>query len=75
MSHQNGLSNNGTETTGFTEPDDGGDRVQKESEMSRMHGWYQTEEVQEFRMLAEFAYHRYGQLKCLDRRVPSSGSE
>src|SRR5215471_17600903 len=32
MSHQHGLSNNGTQTTGFTEPDDGDDRVQKESE-------------------------------------------
>jgi hypothetical protein len=32
MSHQHGLSNNGTETTGFTEPDDSDDRVQKESE-------------------------------------------
>src|SRR5215813_12902283 len=32
MSHQNGLSNNATETTGFTEPDDGDDRIQKESE-------------------------------------------
>src|SRR5215471_16982829 len=26
--------------------------------MSRMHAWYQTEEAEEFRMLAEFAYHR-----------------
>ena len=26
--------------------------------MSRMHGWYQIEEAQEFRTLAEFAYHR-----------------
>src|SRR5262244_2569808 len=32
MSHQNGLSNNATETTGFTEPDDGDDRIQKENE-------------------------------------------
>src|SRR5262245_6463814 len=32
MSHQNGLSNNATETTGCTEPDDGDDRIQKESE-------------------------------------------
>src|SRR5215471_3537339 len=32
MSHQNGLTNNATETTGFTEPDDGDDRIQKESE-------------------------------------------
>src|SRR5215813_2026347 len=32
MSHQNGLSNNGTETTGFKESDDDGDGVQKESE-------------------------------------------
>src|SRR5262249_1450940 len=32
ISHQNGLSNNATETTGFTEPDDGDDRIQKESE-------------------------------------------
>src|SRR5215831_9271706 len=32
LSHQNGLSNNATETTGFTEPDDGDDRIQKESE-------------------------------------------
>src|SRR5262245_52863431 len=32
MSHQNGLSNNGTETTGLTEPDDSDDSVQKESE-------------------------------------------
>src|SRR5262249_37196441 len=27
--------------------------------MSRMRGWYQTEQAQEFRMLAEFAYHTY----------------
>jgi hypothetical protein len=30
----------------------------KRVKMSRMHGWYQTEEAQEFRALAEFAYHR-----------------
>jgi hypothetical protein len=32
MSHQNGLCNNGTETTGLTQPDDGDDYVQKERE-------------------------------------------
>src|SRR5262249_25526436 len=32
MSHQDGLGDNGPETTGFTEPDDGDDRVQKESD-------------------------------------------
>ena len=32
MSHQHGLSNNRTETTGFAEPDDSDDRAQKESE-------------------------------------------
>jgi transposase len=30
----------------------------KRVKMSRMHGCYQTEEAQEFRPLAEFAYHR-----------------
>src|SRR5215831_903560 len=29
----------------------------KRVKMSRMRGWYQTEQAQEFRMLAEFAYH------------------
>jgi hypothetical protein len=32
MSHQKGLSNNGTETTGPTEPDDGDNRMQNESQ-------------------------------------------
>ena len=32
MSHQDGLGNNGTESTGLTEPDDGDDRMQNESE-------------------------------------------
>jgi hypothetical protein len=32
MSHQDGLGNNGTESTGFTKPDDSDDRVQNESE-------------------------------------------
>jgi hypothetical protein len=32
MSHQDGLGNNGTETTGLTEPDDGDDRMEKERE-------------------------------------------
>jgi len=29
----------------------------KRVKMSRMRGWHQTEQAQEFRMLAEFAYH------------------
>jgi hypothetical protein len=32
MSYQDGLGNNGTEPTGLTKPDDGDDRMQKESE-------------------------------------------
>jgi hypothetical protein len=32
MSHQDGLGNKGTETTGLTEPDDGDDRMEKERE-------------------------------------------
>jgi len=36
MSHQDGLGNNGAEATGLTKPDDGDDRMQKKSEMSRM---------------------------------------
>jgi hypothetical protein len=32
MSHQDGLGNNGTESTGLTKPDDGDDRMQNESE-------------------------------------------
>jgi hypothetical protein len=32
MSYQDGFGNNGTESTGLTKPDDGNDRVQKESE-------------------------------------------
>jgi len=31
----------------------------KRVKMSRMRGWYQTEQAQEFRMLAEFAYHTF----------------
>jgi len=36
MSHQDGLGNNGAEAPGLTKPDDGDDRMQKKSEMSRM---------------------------------------
>jgi len=32
MSHQAGLGNNGVEATGLTKPDDGYDRMQKQSE-------------------------------------------
>jgi len=32
MSHQDGLGNNGPESTGLDEPDDGDDRMQKERE-------------------------------------------
>ena len=32
MSHQDGFGNNGTETTGLKEADDGDDGVQKKSE-------------------------------------------
>src|SRR5215831_9271707 len=34
----------------------------KRVKMSRMRGWYQTEQAQEFRMLAEFAYHTFEEL-------------
>src|SRR5215468_8786143 len=32
MSHQDGLGNNGPETTGLSKPDDGDDRMEKKSE-------------------------------------------
>jgi hypothetical protein len=32
MSHQDGLGNNGTESTELTKPDDGDNRMQKESQ-------------------------------------------
>src|SRR5215813_11866111 len=41
----------------------------KRVKMSRMRGWYQTEQAQEFRMLAEFAYHRYkAEQQCSEQR-------
>jgi hypothetical protein len=58
MSHQDGLGNDRTEPTGLTKPDGDNDRVQKKSENIAHDRRYQTERSQEFRTLAEFAYHR-----------------
>jgi len=43
MSHQNGLSNNGTETAGLTKSEDGDDRVKKESEKVAHDGMVSNE--------------------------------
>src|SRR6516164_6419216 len=58
MSHQHGLSNNRTETTGFTEADDGDDRVQKESENVAHARIVSNGRNSRIQGLAEFAYHR-----------------
>jgi len=43
----------------------------KRVKMSRMRGWYQTEQAQEFRMLAEFTYHRKGSSQILQSEKKS----
>src|SRR5262249_20233766 len=70
LSHQNGLSNNATETTGLPSRMMVTIAYRKRVKMSRMRGWYQTEQAQEFRMLAEFAYHRMERRPCLPNGWP-----
>src|SRR5262249_31731133 len=70
MSHQHGLSNNGTETTGFTEPDDSDDRVQKESENvvhSRMVSNGRSSRIQDlWEIRLPHVFHSLGLSKARD---------
>jgi hypothetical protein len=58
MSHQDGLGNNGPESTGLDEPDDGDDRMQKERENVAHVRMVSNGKKLECKVLAEFAYDR-----------------
>jgi hypothetical protein len=58
MSHQDGFGNNGAESTGSSKPDDG-DACNTRVKMSRITPDGTKLKADEFRTLAEFAYHRF----------------